>query len=128
MRYLLVFLFVLSGWGVKTAWGACDGKTIFKSHKCTKCHTLKKVGIATVTKSADDEDEEEGEDEKAPDLSKFSKKVAGQTDSPTVEEHLKKWMKKQAVHGTKKHKARFKGSDSELDCLVKYLINTAGGK
>lgn len=124
LLFFLMFVFVGAG-----SLQAADGKSLFKENKCTKCHTFKSAGFLKVVKEAADEEDEEAEDEEdedPPDLSKLSDKVLQDKSGLTPEEHIKKYLKKQVRHGTKKHKKLFKGSDGELDVLVKFILKTSG--
>lgn len=127
LTILLCFLMMAFGAGNLRA---ADGKSLFKQNKCTKCHTFKSAGLLKVVKEATDEDEVEDEDveeeEDPPDLSKLSDKVLKDKSGLTPEEHIKKFLKKQIRHGTKKHKNLFKGSDGDLDALVKFILKPSG--
>lgn len=121
LKVLVAVVFAVALTAGNTVFAAGDGLSIFKANKCTKCHTLKKAGIAELTKSADaEEEEEEGEDNKAPDLSKLSDATMKAPEG--AEAHIVKYLKKEVAHKGKKHKQRFKGTDAELQTLAKYLV------
>jgi len=82
--------------------GEPEGKNIFTDNKCEKCHSVEAAGIECTGK-------------KFADLSDLS-------DNNTVE-ILTKFLKKEGMINDKEHKIKFKGSDDELDVLVKWLLN-----
>ncbi len=93
---------------------AADGKEIFLSSKCTKCHSIKALGIER--QKSEDEDMEDPNAKQPPDLSK----VGTKHDS----EWLHGWLTKEITNDQgKKHKMRFRGDEEELDALVNFLLS-----
>jgi hypothetical protein len=78
-----------------------DGKQIFEDGKCTKCHSVESLEIAS-------------KKDEPVDLSN-----AGASDNA---EFLKKYLLKEESMNDKKHKTKFKGSDDELNALVNWLL------
>ena len=78
-----------------------DGQQIFTDIKCTKCHSVESLEIVS---TKDD----------PTDLSN----VGADKDA----EFLKKYLVKEEIMNDKKHKAKFKGSDDELNTLVDWLL------
>jgi hypothetical protein len=126
---------------------AVAGLAVIKKYKCTKCHTIEKLGVFKDKKAdakdagdddgdENDDDDKDGESEKdgdkvkkdkAPDFSKFTDKVLKQKDSPTISEHIEKFLKKKVRHGTKNHKKLFKGSAEELQQVIAMLLKLNEG-
>ena len=94
-------------------------KALFKTHKCTKCHTIKAIGYEKPNAKAEVKKDKDGA---APDLSKLSENVTKEGDAQKQSEHIKLYLKKKVRHGTKKHKKRFKGEDSDLDAMIGLLL------
>lgn len=91
------------------------GPEIYKKLECQKCHSIESEGIEKVEeeKSALDMFAEE-EEEEAPDLSG----IGAEHDA----EWLMKWIRKEVRNDDgKKHKQKFKGSDEELEAVVRYI-------
>lgn len=79
-----------------------DGKAVFLDNKCNMCHSVDSQGIEKKLKSG-----------KGKDLSN----VGAERDAAW----LQKWIKKEIDLDGKKHEKAFKGTDAELDALVKWL-------
>lgn len=92
--------------------------SIFKENKCNECHAWTSQGIGKPAKAAEPE-EGEGAGKEAPDVSKLSQEVSK---SANVSEFLKDFLKKKTELNKKKHRKRFKGSDEELDEMVKFIV------
>jgi len=104
----ILFLVLLTVTGVllasmmAAAQGAPDGKTLFVENKCNMCHSIDSQGIEKKLKSG-----------KGKDLS-----TVGTDRDPAW---LQKWLKKEIDLDGKKHEKSFKGTDAELDTLIKWL-------
>ena len=117
----LVFLFGLAG----MARAEKSGKDVFLEQKCTKCHSIDSEKIAKKEEKGEDEEAEEEEGTKPPDLS-----GAGKSHDAAW---ITKWLQKQvATDKGKKHKPKFKGTEAELKTVADYLAGlkkgSAGGK
>jgi hypothetical protein len=82
-----------------------DGKKVFVDNKCQMCHTVTSMGIES--KKSD-----------ATDLSSVGKEK--------TTEFLLKYLKKEVKLNDKDHKSTFKGSDEDLQKLVKWLLTLKG--
>jgi cytochrome c5 len=80
-----------------------DGKAIFMSAKCNMCHAVPAQGIQAKATS---------DKMKGPDL-------AGVAAEPA---ELVKFLRKQAERNGATHKNEFKGTDEELQVLVKWVL------
>jgi mono/diheme cytochrome c family protein len=83
-----------------------DGKKVFTDNKCAACHNIESEGIIKKTSSAKTT---------PPDLSKIGTKL-NQT-------NIVNYLKKKELINDKKHPAVFKGTDDELNAMVKWLVN-----
>jgi mono/diheme cytochrome c family protein len=79
-----------------------DGKAVFLDAKCNMCHSIDSQAIEKKLKSG-----------KGKDLSN----VGAERDPAW----LQKWIKKEVDLDGKKHEKAWKGTDAELDTLVKWL-------
>ncbi len=79
-----------------------DGPEVFKTQKCTECHSVKAAGITRTGSDAD-----------APDLSK----VGAQLDKKAIALFL---LKKTEING-EKHKKLFGGTTDELKTVATWL-------
>ncbi len=88
---------------------AADGKAIFESNKCNKCHSIDSEKISKT-----------GDEKKSPDLSGVGK------------DHNADWMtkfvRKEEKLNNKKHKTSYKGSDDDLKVLSTWLATLKSGK
>lgn len=94
------------------------GKQIFLKAKCNKCHEVSTEGVGKQEFPGDDEEdeEEESDEHKPPDL-------AGVGERHTAEFIDKFIQKKESIEG-RKHKRRFKGSETDRKALVDWLAHT----
>jgi cbb3-type cytochrome oxidase cytochrome c subunit len=97
VRTVLMTLVVAVSLAMTTPNARADGKDCFVESKCTKCHS-------------------------APGVKGGKKDLAG-VGSRRTEAWMKKFLLKQETIDGKKHKKKFKGSDAELDELVKWLAS-----
>lgn len=82
-----------------------EGKTIFVENNCNLCHSISSQEVA-----------KKSEKMKAPDLSNVGAKVESA-------DWLKGFLKKEQKLDGKLHRQNFKGTDSQLDGLVKWLMS-----
>lgn len=94
---LPLMLVLAAGFACAQPARADDGPTVFKAQKCHKCHSA--PGIKGGRS----------------DLSSVGKRLDEKT--------LRPFLKKEAKVGGRKHRVPFKGSDKELDALVKWLAS-----
>jgi len=90
----------------ESAAGDADGTTLYTTHKCNMCHAVASAGVEAKTKS---------ETMLGPDLGGTAREAAWIT----------QYVKKETDIDGKKHKATFKGTDEELDALIKWLAAQA---
>lgn len=83
-----------------------DGKALFVASRCNLCHSVNSAGVPSVAPA--------GGEMKIVDLSGLSKK--------RETEWLKAYLEKKEDLDGKRHPPRFKGEQSELDALVKWLM------
>jgi cytochrome c2 len=86
-----------------------DGKAAFLELKCNMCHAVSAAAIEAKVKS---------EDMKGPDLTGVTKRMDTAQIAPFV--------KKEAEHDGKKHKAPWKGTDAQLQAIVDWLGTLEG--
>lgn len=94
---------------------AIPGKEIFLKNKCQQCHTIQAIGIAK-EEGAEEEEEEavEGEEKIEPgDLSGVGKEHTA--------EWIIRWEKKLEKKKGRKHKKKWKGSESDLKVMADWL-------
>jgi cytochrome c2 len=115
--------FLLSLAGAAPGANAEEGVEVFRSHKCTKCHSINVLGMGVV-EEPEDEEEDSGfdddwggdeEDLEPPDLSG----VANRHDAQWIAKFLQKDI---ASEKGNKHKERFKGSAKEQEALIAFLM------
>ncbi len=101
--YLLFVLAIIAlyGFAYSIPAGDASGKKIFVDNKCTMCHSITSEEITSKKKDAID-------------LSKLS--------SDLTADFLTKYLKKEEATDGKKHKSAFKGSDEDLDKMVRWLL------
>jgi cytochrome c551/c552 len=87
---------------------AADGKALFESSKCVRCHSIESQGVAAKPKEGE-------EDEEIEDLSK----VGAERSAEWIQKYLRK---EEAIEG-KKHKQKFRGSDGDLQTLATWLAS-----
>lgn len=85
---------------------AGEGKEMFVTKKCMKCHTVESHEIQTTSKKDPSE------------ISDLSN-VAGNFENADA---LKAYLKKEVEHNGKKHKMKFKGEDTELQVIVDWVL------
>ena len=107
---LLATLFVLgSVFGpapVVNAQGAVDGKAVFEAEKCGLCHGIEAAGIQAKTTS---------DKLKGPDLSGYT---------PEEGFDVKAYLHKEVEKDGAAHRREFKGTDEELQALLRWLKAT----
>lgn len=84
---------------------AADGKALFLDSKCNMCHSIDSQGVAKTSDKI-----------KAPDLSN----AGGLVESA---DWLKSFLTKKVEKDGKKHLRAWKGSDADLDTVVKWLVS-----
>lgn len=84
--------------------GAADGKELFLSTKCNRCHSLERFQIEASVES---------ERMKGPDLST----VGGEREAKWIVEFVSR---KTELEG-KKHRFPYKGTDSDLEAIAEWL-------
>ncbi|GAB6283211.1 MAG: hypothetical protein STSR0008_19690 [Ignavibacterium sp.] len=85
-----------------------EGKKLFLSNKCNTCHAIQSQGITTNSKKQN------------PDLSDIGTKYKA--------DFLKNYLMKKEKINTKTHPALYKGTEKDLDVLVKWLESFPKGK
>lgn len=85
---------------------SADPKEIYKTYKCTKCHSMKIENIEPL-------EEELMKGKKIVDHSGVGLKYSS--------EWIKRWLLKQEEKDGKKHKIKFKGTEEELEILSEWL-------
>lgn len=80
-----------------------QGKIIFRENKCQSCHSIEAAGM------------KKKPNQKPPDLSAVG--------SEHEAAFLTAFLKKKETINERKHAVSFKGSDEELDTLVKWLVS-----
>lgn len=104
----IVFLVVLTATGfllasmMAAADTVGDGKALFVANKCNMCHSIDSQGVEKKLKSG-----------KGKDLSN----VGAERDAAW----LQKWLMKEIDLDGKKHEKAFKGTDAELQTIIKFL-------
>ena len=86
---------------------AADGKALFTSSKCVKCHSVDSQGVAATPKA--------GEEGEVKDLSKVG--------SERTADWIAKFLRKEVDLDGKKHKLKFRGSDADLETLANWLAS-----
>jgi len=108
-RYVLivlaVLLFALLG-ATNAAAGEGDGMAVFTAQKCNMCHAVASAGVEAKTTS---------EKMKGPDLGGIAKDA----------DWIAKFVKKEVQKDGADHKATYKGTDDELDAIIKWLAAQA---
>lgn len=96
---------------------AGDGKKIFTDEGCVTCHAVSAAGITVVESEEAKKELKEQETEGAkppPDLSGVGLKRDA--------DFLNKYLRKKTDIEGRKHKKRFKGSDTDREALVAWLL------
>jgi mono/diheme cytochrome c family protein len=86
---------------------AADGKELFVSSKCVKCHSVEAQGVAAKPKA--------GEEDEVKDLSKVG--------NERTADWIAKFLRKEADIDGKKHKLKFRGGDADLQTLAAWLAS-----
>ena len=89
--------------------GKLDGKRLFVNYNCNLCHSALSGGVKAVTR------EKETPERKVVDVSGMATKHKA--------DWLKRYLQKDEKLGDRKHPSRLKGSDAEIDVLLKWLLS-----
>ena len=111
--YIMFVILIIALYGVAFSMNPAeqpDGKKVFTDNKCSTCHSIDSEGIVRKAKT----------DKNSPaDLSQIG--------STFTKEKLTNYLTKKESLNDKKHPANFKGSEDELNAMVKWLMTHKKG-